>query len=133
MFARRTVFVYDGPMEKQVAPSRPRARGPKEPLSRVGVIGAALDCLRDAGPSGLTMRGVAARLETGPASLYAHVRDQRELHVLVLDSIASKVRRPVAETDHEPQVVELLLDYARQLWAFPGAARLALLTAPTGP
>lgn len=30
-------------------------------------------------------------------------------------------------------MVELLLDYARELRAFPGAARLALLTPPTGP
>jgi AcrR family transcriptional regulator len=103
-------------------------------LSREAVVEAALDCLRAGGPAGLTMRRVAARLETGPASLYTFVRDQRELHVLVLDSIAAMVPRPSARTEgQQDTVVDLLLDYARQLHAFPGAARLALLTPPTGP
>lgn len=79
------------------------------------------------------MRMVAGRLETGPASLYTFVRDQRELHVLVLDSIAARVLRPALESGGEDRIVELLLGYAGELRAFPGAARLALLTPPTGP
>jgi AcrR family transcriptional regulator len=112
---------------------RLRQRGPKAPLSREGVVAAALQCLRDGGPAGLTMRKVAGRLETGPASLYVYVRDQRELHVLVLDSISARVPRPSAGGDCETGLVELLHAYARELWSFPGAARLALLTQPTGP
>ena len=114
-------------------PSRLRQRGAKAPLSREAVVRAALDCLHEGGPAGLTMRKVAARLETGPASLYVYVRDLRELQVLVLDSIASKVPRTSARASGEARVVELLLDYASRLWAFRGAARLALLTPPTGP
>jgi AcrR family transcriptional regulator len=106
---------------------RLRRRGPKQPLSRAAVVAAALDCLQEGGPAGLTMRGVAARLETGPSSLYTFVRDQRELHVLVLDSVAATV------SESHDSVVGLLLDYARRLHAFPGSARLALLTPPTGP
>ena len=120
-------------MAERSSPPRLRSRGPKSPLSRDGVVAAALACLREGGPSRLTMRMVAGRLETGPASLYTFVRDQRELHVLVLDSIAARVRRADIERGSEDGVVELLLDYARQLHAFPGAARLALLTPPTGP
>ena len=74
-----------------------------------------------------------ARLETGPASLYTFVRDQRELHVLVLDSLAARVPLAPAGADEGSEIVALLLDYARWLHAFPGAARLALLTPPTGP
>jgi len=70
---------------------RPRQRGPKLLLSRDAVVAAALAALRDGGPAALTMRGLAVRLDTGPASLYAWVRNQRELHVLVLDSIAAGV------------------------------------------
>ncbi len=117
---------------------RLRSRGPKPPLTREAVVAAARDCLRDGGPGGLTMRKVAARLETGPASLYAHVADQDELHVLVLDSIAAEVHVPErprdgADVDADDAVVGLLLTYARRLFDHPGAARLALLTPPTGP
>ena len=114
---------------------RLRHRGQKEPLSRDGVVAAGLACLREGGPTRLSMRMVAGRLETGPASLYTFVRDQRELQVLVLDSIAAGVPRPAVRVGAggEDAVVELLLGYARGLHAYPGSARLALLTPPTGP
>ena len=113
--------------------SRPRQRGPKAPLSREAVVHAALDCLQTGGPAALTMRKVAALLETGPGSLYVYVRDQSELHVFVLDAIASEVPLSVASTDGELQLLKLLISYARQLFKYPGTARLALLTPPTGP
>jgi hypothetical protein len=79
------------------------------------------------------MRGVAARLDTGPASLYAWVRNQRELHVLVLDAIASEVELPDQSGAPETRLVRLLLNYAERLFAFRGAAQLALAAQPTGP
>lgn len=112
---------------------RPRQRGPKPLLGREAIVAAALDCLREAGPAALTMRAVAGRLDTGPASLYAWVNGQRELHVLVLDAIAAEVLMPTEAGPPETQLVDLLLDYGRQLFSFQGAARLALGTPPTGP
>lgn len=108
-------------------------RGEKAPLSRKAVIKAALTCLKKNGPSSLTMRNVAALLETGPASLYVYVRDQHELHALVLDSIASEVKRSSIGADPTGRLVELLLGYAGRLFTYPGAARLALDTPSTGP
>ena len=112
---------------------QPRHRGSKPLLSREAIVAAALDCLREGGPAALTMRGVANRLETGPASLYAWVKDQHEIHVLVLDAIASEVATPNAADPPEQQLVDLLLDYGRRLFAYRGAARLALAAPPTGP
>lgn len=106
---------------------RTRSRGSRVTLTRAVVVDAARECLRDGGPAALTMRAVATRLETGPASLYAHVADLRELHVLVLDSIAADVEREPGD-----DAVALLRRYARALWAHPGAAGLALATPPTG-
>lgn len=77
----------------------------------------------------MTTRKVAPRFETEPASLSTLVRHEQELFV-VLDSIAAMVPRHSAQ---QGKVVELLLDYAKQLHAFPGAAHLALRTPPTGP
>ena len=108
-------------------------RGEKSPLSRKAVVKAALRCLKKNGPTSLTMRNVAALLETGPASLYVYVRDQHELYALVLDSIASEVKRPASGADPSSALVELLLGYAGRLFTYPGAARLALDNPSTGP
>ena len=112
---------------------RPRQRGPKALLSRQAIVLAALETLREGGPAALTMRGLAARLDTGPASLYAWVRNQRELHVLVLDAIASEVELPDESDPPDRQLVQLLLNYALRLFAYRGAAQLALAAQPTGP
>lgn len=112
---------------------RPRQRGRKPLLSRAAIVTAALELLREGGPAALTMRAVAARLDTGPASLYAWVKGQRELHVLVLDAIAAEVVLPGEIGDPETQLVDLLLDYGRHLFSFRGAAQLALGAPPTGP
>ena len=120
-------------MKSPRTPGRSRDRGPKSPLSRDAVIQAALECLKAGGPNGLTMRGVAALLETGPGSLYVYVRDQRELSILVLDAIAAEVARPTPGPDPSARLVALLMDYARCLFTYPGGARLALANPPTGP
>ena len=112
---------------------RPRQRGPKPLLSRDALVGAALDALRDGGPAALTMRGLAVRLDTGPASLYAWVPNQRELHVLVLDAIAAKVQPPDRTLPPEQRLIDLLLGYGGRLFEYPGSAQLALATPPTGP
>ncbi len=114
-------------------PARPRLRDGKAPLSRDAVVSAARDCLREEGPAGLTMRKVAARLETGPASLYVYVSNLRELQVAVIDSIAAEVGRPTGRQGENRPVVELLLEFGRRLESCPGAAGLALETQPTGP
>jgi AcrR family transcriptional regulator len=112
---------------------KPRQRGPKALLSREAIVLAALGALREGGPAALTMRGLATRLDTGPASLYAWVRNQRELHVLVLDAIASEAEPPHASDPPDRQLVALLLDYGLRLSAYRGAAQLALTAQPTGP
>jgi AcrR family transcriptional regulator len=108
-------------------------RGDKAPLSRTAVIQAALTCLRKDGPPALTMRNVAGLLETGAASLYVYVSGQNELHALVLDSIAAEIPRPSVGADPASQLVELLMGYARHLFTYQGAARLALENPSTGP
>jgi AcrR family transcriptional regulator len=115
------------------APVRPRHRGQKALLSRGALVEAAIALMRDGGSAGLTMRGVAARLDTGASSLYAWVRNQRELEVLVIDAIASEVEAPENSGSPEEALIALLLDFGRRLFAVPGAAQMALVVQPTGP
>ncbi|HEV3128805.1 MAG TPA: helix-turn-helix domain-containing protein [Solirubrobacteraceae bacterium] len=46
------------------------------------------------GIDALTMRRVAAELDSSPMSLYRHVRDKDELLVMLLDELAAEVPRP---------------------------------------
>lgn len=94
-------------------------------------MAAALQCLHAGGADGLTMRAVAARLETGPASLYAHVRDVDDLTRLVVDEAAASALSADVP-DGDAGVIGLLRAYAQALYGIPGSARLALLTTPTG-
>jgi len=62
-----------------------RGGAAKQPLSRDIIVAAALDLLTQEGLDGLSLRKVAAALDTGAASLYAYVEDLQELHALLLD------------------------------------------------
>ena len=54
------------------APVSRRDRPAKPPLSREGVIAVSLRIMRDEGLEKVTMRRIAAELDTGPASLYVY-------------------------------------------------------------
>src|SRR5271170_8191166 len=69
-----------------------RRGGPvKQPLSRDAIVREALRQLRADGLGGMSLRKVAAALETGPASLYAYVDDLHGLQALVLDRALAAV------------------------------------------
>ena len=65
--------------------SRPR----KVPITVGRIVDAALQLVEAEGFDALTMRRVAAALQTGPASLYAHVRDKAELDDLMIGELCS--------------------------------------------
>ena len=54
----------------------------------------ALEVLAKEGLDAVTMRRVAQELETGPASLYAHVSNKDELAELMLDAVLADVPLP---------------------------------------
>src|SRR5580693_4828249 len=69
-----------------------RRGGPsKEPLSRDRIVSEALGLLTREGLEGMSLRKVAAALDTGPASLYAYVDDLQSLQALVLDRALAAV------------------------------------------
>jgi hypothetical protein len=78
------------------------------------------------------MRGVAKLLETGPSSLYAHVANQNELYSLVLDKVAASVPPVRAGVTGADAVEAILVGYERALSRYPGAAGIALRSAPFG-
>jgi AcrR family transcriptional regulator len=115
-------------------PVKSRRGGPtKEPLSRDAIVAEALRLITQDGLSGMSLRKVAAALQTGPASLYAYVSDLDELHALVLDRALAGVALPGADGDWHARTHQLLGAYAQVLIASPGLAQLAFNTVAVGP
>src|ERR1700734_1371518 len=80
------IAALDGP---QAAP-RPR----REPITAARIVDAALQLVEAEGYDALTMRRVAAVLQSSPGALYAHVRDKAELDDLMIAELCSRVTLP---------------------------------------
>jgi AcrR family transcriptional regulator len=104
----------------------PRRRAAKPALSQELIVKTALDVLAKEGLDAVTMRRVAQELETGPASLYAHVANKDELAELMLDAVLAEA--PVPDPDPacwDEQVKDLVRGQIRVMVAHPGIARVA--------
>src|SRR3954447_9854349 len=112
-----------------------RDRPAKPPLSRDAVVAAGLDVLRADGIDAVTMRRVAAELDTGAASLYVYVRNRQDLLDQMFDAVVGEI-----ELGDEPdparwreQLVDLLTRVRHAMERHPGIARVPLANVPTGP
>ena len=115
------------------APRSRRERPTKPALTRDGIISTALAILRTDGLEKVTMRRVAAALDTGPASLYVYVRDTEDLHAQLLDELLGSVPPVVpADGDWRNHLAAALTNYLRVLFDHPGIARITLFTRPSG-
>jgi AcrR family transcriptional regulator len=108
-----------------------RDRPAKQPLSRDAIVAEALRQLMADGV--MSLRKVAAALDTGPASLYAYVDDVNELHALVLDRALAEVTPGDVDGLWRERLHALLRSYRGVLAGSPGLARLALGTIAVGP
>ena len=121
------------PFEASLVKSR-RGGRVKQPLSRDAIVIEALRQLTSDGLEGMSLRKVAAALDTGPASLYAYVDDLGELHALVLDHALGGVQTQApARGSWRERLVAILSSYALVLSASPGLAKLAFGTVAVGP
>ncbi len=106
-------------------------RAGKAPITVARIMDAAFRLVETDGFEALTMRRVAAALRTGPASLYAHVRNKAELDELLIGEVCARV--PVPEPD-PARWTEQMLGVCRALRdeysRYPGLSRAALAAAP---
>ncbi|MGW2887084.1 TetR/AcrR family transcriptional regulator [Streptomyces griseoruber] len=114
-------------------PRSRRERPAKPALSREGIVAAAVAVLRAEGLEKVTMRRLAQELDTGPASLYVYVRSTAELHAAVLDELLGTVGPATGEGSWRERLEQVLMAYARMLFAHPSLARSALTARPSGP
>ncbi|MFG1990999.1 TetR/AcrR family transcriptional regulator C-terminal domain-containing protein [Actinoplanes sp. NPDC048988] len=119
-------------MSPRRVPVSRRDRPAKPALSREGMVAVALRVMREEGLERLTMRRLAAELDTGPASLYVYVRNTAELHGAILDELVAGLEQPAGGPWQE-RLVGLLTAYSDLLFAHPGLARSVLTLRPSGP
>lgn len=109
-----------------------RDRPAKAPLSEDAVVDAALAILQSDGLGAVTMRRVAAALDTGPASLYVYVPGREGLLQAMLDRVVATIRLDAPDpSGWRAQLHSLLQRMHRALVAHPGIAAMTLADPPT--
>jgi AcrR family transcriptional regulator len=113
-----------------------KARAPRRPsLTKETIVDAAMKVLDADGLDAVTMRRVAQELDTGAASLYAHVADKEELITLLMERVIGEV--PVPEPDGQSDWQEYAKQFGRAVRATMAAhndiARAAFARIPLGP
>ncbi|MEU8246152.1 TetR/AcrR family transcriptional regulator [Nonomuraea sp. NPDC048916] len=112
---------------RKTAPLKPQ-------LSQDLIVETGLRILDADGLDGLSMRRVAQELDTGPASLYAHVANKEELLELIYDMVLGEIRLPERDPSRwKDQLREYAREMHRVLTRHADVARAALANVPTGP
>lgn len=118
----------------RVEPRSRRERPAKPALSRAAIVDAAVVVLEREGADKLTMRRVAAELDTGPASLYVYVKNTATLHALLIDRLLGDLDLVWDEREPwRPRLHRVLSDYGSLLTQNAELARTALFVWPDGP
>jgi AcrR family transcriptional regulator len=105
----------------------------KRQLSQDLIVEAGLRILDAEGFDALSMRRVAQELDTGPASLYAHVANKEELLELVYERVLSEVELPERDPSRwKDQLRAYAMEVHRVFNAHADVARAALANIPTG-
>jgi AcrR family transcriptional regulator len=106
--------------------------GTKQPITVDGIVEAAFDLVAQDGYDALTMRRLATALETGPASLYAHVVNKDDLGELLIGRLCARIEIP--EPDPETwrhQISDVCAQLRDEYLRYPGITKATLAIVPT--
>jgi AcrR family transcriptional regulator len=118
-------------MDTPVPTRSTRGRPAKAPLSENAIVDAALSITQAEGLEAVTMRRVAAALDTGAASLYVYFSNRDDLLVAMLDRVAQTVALVSPEAGRwREQVHDLLRGFREALESWPGIATVLIGEAP---
>ena len=107
-------------------------RSRKEPLSVERIVETALNLVAAEGFEALTMRRVAAALDTGPASLYAHVVNKADLDELLIGYLCSQIVLPEPEPEKwRAQILDVAAQMRDLYLKYPGLSQAALGVVPS--
>ncbi|WP_327064929.1 TetR/AcrR family transcriptional regulator [Kitasatospora sp. NBC_01250] len=126
---QRRAARHHQPVPEAKAPARGRRT---TPITVDAVVGAALDIVAREGYEALTMRRVATALETGPASLYAHVVNKEDLDELLIGRLCAEIVLPEPDpAAWREQITGVCTQIRDQYLRYPGISRAALAAVPT--
>ncbi len=113
-----------------------KRRGPsggrKKPITVEAIIDTAFGIVASEGYEALTMRRVATALETGPASLYAHVVNKDDLDDLLLGRLYAQIELPEPDPGTwRQQITSVCMQMRDQYSRYPGISGAALAIVPT--
>lgn len=111
-------------------------RGPsglgKRPITVDSIITAAFGIVASEGYEALTMRRLAAALQTGPASLYAHVVNKDDLDELLIGRLCAEIDLPEPDPAlWRRQIISVCMQLRDQCLRYHGISRAALALAAT--
>src|SRR5580704_3999577 len=107
-----------------------RSAGTKRPITVDAIISTAFGIVEGEGYGALTMRRVAAALETGPSSLYAHVVNKEDLDELLIGRLCAEINLPEADpATWRQQVIGVCTQLRDQYLRYPGISRAAFAAA----
>ncbi|MGW7254722.1 TetR/AcrR family transcriptional regulator [Streptomyces sp. NPDC054834] len=110
----------------------PRPRRRKAPITVEQVVDTALGVIATEGYEALTMRRLAGALDTGPASLYAHVVNKADLDELLIGRLCAELVLPEPDpAAWREQIRGVCAQIRDQYLKYPGISRAALAMAPT--
>lgn len=110
----------------------PPSKPAKAPITVERIVEVALGVVAAQGYDALTMRSVAAALETGPASLYAHVVNKADLGELLIGRLCTEIVLPQPDSAKwRAQIHDVCAQIRDQYLRYPGISRAALATAST--
>ena len=96
------------------------------------IVDTALAVIATEGYEALTMRRLAGALDTGPASLYAHVVNKADLNELLISRLCAELVLPEPDpTAWREQIRGVCSQLRDQYLNYPGISRAALAMAPT--
>src|SRR5579875_976355 len=106
--------------------------GTKKPITVEAIISTAFAIVATEGYEALTMRRVAAALETGPSSLYAHVVNKEDLDELLIGRLCAEITLPEPDPDRwRQQITSVCVQLRDQYLRYPGISRAAFAVAPS--
>jgi hypothetical protein len=84
-------------------------------LSKETIVKAAIELLNKEGIDKLTMRSLAASLDTKAASLYRHVKDKKDLYDLIVEKVISEIKPSCSLSDAKKYLFEISKLYRQKL------------------
>jgi AcrR family transcriptional regulator len=130
---RRRAARHQQPLAGDPGASR---RGPsagrKKPITVDAIIETAFGLAEREGYGAVTMRRIASALETGPASLYAHVVNKEDLDDLLIGRLCAEIELPEPDPlTWREQVISVCTLIRDQYLRYPGISLAALAVVPT--